>query len=123
MFHTPVYMYAGIYAILPNQLLSLVELEDVKTGDNEKRKALKDFFEGDLQICEKASHDTFTDHSNVIPNMQTLSSFRDFQQKTNMVGIFISDVDLLSIVFKGTSRAGGMSRETTGRFPQDLARE
>ena len=100
VFHTPVYMYAGIYAILPNQLLSLVELEDVKTGDNEKRKALKDFFESDLPICEKAFHDTFTDHSNVIPNMQTLSSFRDFQQKTNMVGILISDVDLLSIVFK-----------------------
>ena len=84
----------------PNQLLSLVELEDVKTGDNEKRKALKDLFESNLPICEKAFHDTFTDHSNVIPNMQTLSSYRDFQQKTNMVGIHISDVDLLSILFK-----------------------
>ena len=72
----------------------------MKTGDNEKRKALKDFFESDLPICEKAFHDTFTDHSNVIPNMQTLSSFRDFQQKTNMVGILVGDVDLLSIVFK-----------------------
>ena len=100
VFHTPVYTYVGIYAILPSMLLSLMKLEDVKTGDNEKRRALKDFFESDLPLCEKAYHDTFAEYSNVIPNMQTLSSYRDFQQKTGIVGILISDVDLLSIVYK-----------------------
>ena len=93
-------MHVEIYAILPSMLLALVELEDGITGDNEKRRALKDFFESDHPLCETVIHDAFGQYSTVIPNMQTLNLYKDFQQRAGKVGLHISDVDLLSIVCK-----------------------